>query len=72
MEDFYEGQPTVRGPAVDVSSPITQGIRMLAPYGSGQIIPGDFLPQEIAEERGLTPKQRKLLDLDIFNRLFGR
>jgi|13_taG_2_1085334.scaffolds.fasta_scaffold04012_2 hypothetical protein len=72
MKDFYEGQPTVRGPAVDVSNPITQGIRMLAPYGSGQIIPGDFLPQEIAEERGLTPQQRKLLDLNIFNKLFGR
>jgi len=72
MKDFYEGQPTVRGPAVDVSNPITQGIRMLAPYGSGQIIPGDFLPQEIAEERGLTARQRKLLDLNIFNRLFGR
>ena len=55
-----------------VSNPITQGIRMLAPYGSGQIIPGDFLPQEIAKERGLTAQQQKLIDLGMFNRLFGR
>ena len=71
-KDFYEGQPTVRGPAVDVSNPITQGIRMLAPYGSGQIIPGDFLPQEIARERGLTAQQQKLIDLGMFRRFFGR
>jgi hypothetical protein len=72
MKDFYEGQPTVRGPAVDVSNPITQGIRMLAPYGSGQIIPGDFLPREMAKERGLTAQQQKLIDLGMFSRLFGR
>ena len=57
---------------MDVSNPITQGIRMLAPYGSGQIIPGDFLPQEIARERGLTAQQQKLIDLGMFNRFFGR
>jgi hypothetical protein len=45
---------------------------MLAPYGSGQIIPGDFLPREMAKERGLTAQQQKLIDLGMFSRLFGR
>jgi len=67
-KDFYAGQPTVRGEAVDVSSPALRVMKAALPYGLGSFLPGNYLPEEMAQEI-LNPTQQKRFDLN-FSKLF--
>jgi hypothetical protein len=70
QKDFYAGQPTVRGEAVDVSSPAVRVFKAALPYGLGSFLPGDYLPTEIAKEQEIVkPAQQKRFDLN-FSKLF--
>tara|TARA_Y100001963_G_scaffold64164_1_gene89472 strand:- start:3957 stop:9212 length:5256 start_codon:yes stop_codon:yes gene_type:complete len=69
-KDFYAGQPTVRGEAVDVSIPAVRVFKAALPYGLGSFLPGDYLPKEIAKEQEIVkPAQQKGFDLN-FSKLF--